>query len=97
MFNEVDARSSDRIDKTSGAREGHPLDRAAGGALTPRGATVPRERSFRQLVERQSRLRQENSWRFRVDLAMSVSHLCPLDKGGSRDARRFLRPAMAWQ
>ena len=47
MFNEVDARSSDRIDKTSGAREGHPLDRAAGGALTPRGATVPRQRSCR--------------------------------------------------
>ena len=54
MFNEVDARSSDRIDKTSGAREGHPLDRAAGGALTPRGATVLRERSYRELVARQA-------------------------------------------
>ena len=64
---------------------------------TPRGATVPRERSYRQLVARQSRPRQENSWRFRVDLAMSVSRLCRLDKGSSRDARRFLRPAMAWE
>ena len=55
--------------KTRGARGGYPLDRAAGGALTPRGATVPRERSYRQPVARQSRPRQENSWRFRVDLA----------------------------
>ena len=55
-------------------RGGYPLDRAAGGALTPRGATVPRERSYeyRQLVARQSRPRQENSWRFRVDLAYYV-------------------------
>ena len=28
---------------------------------------------------------------------MSVSRLCRLDKGSSRDARRFLRPAMAWE
>ena len=42
---------------------------AAEGALTPRGATVPRERSYSQLVARQSRPRQENSWRLRVDLA----------------------------
>ena len=92
-----DARTSDRIVKTRGARGGHPLDRAAGGALTPRGATMLRERSYRQLVARQSRPRQQNSWRFRVDLAMSVSRLCRLDKGSSRDARRFLRPAMAWE
>ena len=55
--------------KTRGARGGYPLDRAAGIALTLRGATVPRERSYRQLVARQSRPRQENSWRFRVDVA----------------------------
>ena len=79
-------------------RVGYPLDRAAGGALTPRVATVPRERSYRQLVARQSRPRQqENSWRFHVDLAVSVSRLCRLDKVSSRDARRFLRPAMAWE
>ena len=30
---------------------------------------VPHERSYRQHVARQSRPRQENSWRFRVDLA----------------------------
>ena len=41
------------------ARGGHPLDRAAGGALTPRGATMLRERSYRQLVARQSRPRQD--------------------------------------
>ena len=34
---------------------------------------MPRERCYRQLVARQSRPRQGNSWRFRVDLAMSVS------------------------
>ena len=46
------ARASDRIVKTRRARGGEPLDCAAGGALTPRGATVPRECSCRQLVER---------------------------------------------
>ena len=79
------------------AHRGYPLDRAVGGALTPIGATVPRERSYRQLVARRSRLRQENSWRFRIGLAMSVSRLCRLDKVSSRDARRFLQPAMAWE
>ena len=39
-----------------------------------------RERSYRQLVARQCRPGQENSWRFRVDLAKSVSRLCRLDK-----------------
>ena len=35
---------------------------------------MPHERSYnRQLVARQSRPRQGNSWRFRVDLTMSVS------------------------
>ena len=38
------ARASDRIVKISGARGGHPLDRAAGRALTPRWAIVTRER-----------------------------------------------------
>ena len=33
------------------------------------GATVLRERSYRQLVARQSRPGQESSWRFRIDLA----------------------------
>ena len=28
---------------------------------------------------------------------MSVSRLCRRDKGISRDARRFLQPAMAWE
>ena len=32
---------------------------------------MPRERRYRQLVARQRRP-QENSWRFRVDLAMSA-------------------------
>ena len=78
--------------------EAHRLDRAVGGALTPRGATVHRERSYRQLVARQSRPRQENCWRFRVDLAyVGESALCRLDKGSSRDAQRFLRPSMAWE
>ena len=36
--------------ETRGARGGYQLDRAAGGALTPRGATVPRERSYIRLV-----------------------------------------------
>ena len=44
------ARASDRIDKTRGARGRHLLDHAAGGALTPGGANVPRERSCRRLV-----------------------------------------------
>ena len=58
---------------------------------------MPRERTYRQLAARQGRPRQENSWRFRIDLAMSVSRLCRLDKVSTRDARRFLRPAMAWE
>ena len=66
-------RSSIRsnIVKTSRVCEGHPLDRAAGGTRTPRGATVPRESSYSydQFGARQSRPRQENSWRIRVDLA----------------------------
>ena len=51
------------------------------------------------LVARQSPPRQENSWRFHVDLVynMSVSRLCGLGKESSRDARRFLQPAMAWE
>ena len=65
-------RSSIRsnIVKTSRVCEGHPLDRAAGGAPTPRGATVPREGSYSydQFGARQSRP-QENSWWIRVDLA----------------------------
>ena len=65
------ACASDRIAKIGGARGDDLLDGAAGGALTPRGATVPRERRYRQLVARQRRP-QENSWRFRVDLAMSA-------------------------
>ena len=34
-----------------------------------RGATVPRQRGYRQLVARQSRPRPENGWRFHVDFA----------------------------
>ena len=33
-----------------------------------RGATVPREQSYKQLVVRQSPPRQEDSWRIHVDL-----------------------------
>ena len=69
MFHEVATLVHMTESSKPEARGGHPLDRAAGGALTPRGATVPRERSYRQPVARLSRPRQENSWRFRVDLA----------------------------
>ena len=69
MYN---ARPSDRIVKTSGARAGRPLDRAARGAPTPIERrpylAVPRERNLKQLLERQSPPRHESSWRFRVDL-----------------------------
>ena len=55
--------------KASRARSRHPLGRAAGGAPAPRGATVPRERSYKQLVARQGLPSKENSWRFRIGLA----------------------------
>ena len=55
--------------KTRGGRGGYPLDSAAGGALTPTGATVPRERSYTQLVARPRRPRLATTWRFRLDLA----------------------------
>ena len=78
--------------------EGMRLDRAAGGAQTPinRGATVPRERSDRQLV-RDKAVHKKIAGDFVLISPMSVSRLCRLDKGSSRDARRFLRPAIDWE
>ena len=92
------ARPFGRIVETSGAREGCLLDRGAEDALTPRGATEPRElTSYKQLVARQSPPRQENSWRFRVDIAYVGESALSTDRESSRDAWRFLRPAMAWE
>ena len=57
MFHEVATLVHMTESSKPEARGGHPLDRAAGGALTPRGATAPRERSYRQLFARRSRPR----------------------------------------
>ena len=90
------ARASDRIIKTSGAREGYPLDRAAGGALTPRGATVPRESEAIDNLWRDKAVHgKEMASDCVLTSPMSVSRLCRLDKESSRDARLFLRPSMA--
>ena len=68
--------------------------RAAGSAPTPSGATVPRERSYKQLVARRD---NKITGDFVLISPMSVSRLSRLDKDGSRDSRLFLRPAMAWE
>ena len=69
MFHEVATLVHPIESSKRAARSGHPLGRAAGGAPTPRGATVPRQRSYKQLVARQSLPSKENSRRFRIDLA----------------------------
>ena len=79
--------------KPEARTEGIALDRAAGGALTPRGVTVPRERSLSHDKAVHKKIARD----FVLISPMSVSRLCRLDKGSSRDARRFLRPAMAWE
>ena len=58
-------KSSKRAARTQGIR----LGRAPGGTPASRGATVPRERSYKQLVARQDLPSKENSWRFRINLA----------------------------
>ena len=95
VFLGCNARPSYRIVETSRARVAHPVDRSAGDALTPRGATVPRERSDRQFVARQSRAQQKIAGHLVLISPMSVSRLCRLNNGSSRDAQRFLRPSMA--
>ena len=51
-------------------------------APTPKGATVPRERSYNQLVARRSLPSKENSWRFRIDPAYVGDSALPT---GQRD------------
>ena len=73
------ARPSDRIAETSGARVGLPLDRATTDAPTPRESIMPRRTSRAQLLARQSPHDINIAGDSVLISAMSVSRLRRLD------------------
>lgn len=92
------------MEKHPCARKASALYRADGGAQTPRGATVPRERAYLQkssggtkIYLHDNNILVANGDFELISAVMSVSQLCRPDQSNSRIARRFLRPAIAWE